>query len=552
MSDVHDEVTTVIPGGADLKTGQIFSHYQIYQVLGRGGMGVVYKAYDTRLQRTIALKILNGSQSQQDRISLLKETQILASLDHKNIVKIYDVGTTPSYHFTMEYIEGHTLHDLIANNSISIEQSMRFLASVANALHYVHKENIIHRDIKPGNIMVTKEKVVKLMDFGIAKTLSENKSQDDVIIGTPAYCSAEQLKGRPEKVSDIYSLGVVFYECITGHRPFNAHDHWELMLKIGSNDFITPRQYDSNISRYVEAICLKCMRKSRKNRYSSAKALERDLLNQLAGKPIIAKPSTNAQRLYKYIVRNKILCCVFTGFILLSLSWIYIIYQKMEYSEERLGYLQKIEAEKKQLQKVTNIIFDSLNYMTKQHSKVFADPIFSSKMIEVFHQDLDTQLNYNRLITVRSLILSSSNKPEDLEQSLKDFTYYLEKNPKSADRYNSRGMVFRKLKRYKKAIDDYNSAIKIRPRYTYFFNRGVTYDVLGQWKKAIEDYTVSIKYNPYYFIAYASRGLIYEKQQKYSLAIRDYQKALQLKIPKGLGSGIKKEMAQKVKELQNK
>ena len=214
--------------------------------------------------------------------------------------------------------------------------------------------------------------------------------------------------------------------------------------------------------------------------------------------------------------------------------------------------MKKIEAEKQQLQEVTNIIFNALDYMTKEHANVFADPVFSSQMVAVFKHDLNIELNYNRLISVRSIILANSDKKEDLEQALKDFTYYLEKSPRSADRYNSRGMVYRKLKRYEEAIADYNMAITIKPHFVYFFNRGVTYEVLGKTEKAIQDYTVAIQTNPSYFMGFASRALAYEKQKKYRFAIRDYEQALRLKVPKGLGRQTKQQVYQRVQELKQK
>ncbi|BBM87458.1 protein kinase domain-containing protein [Candidatus Uabimicrobium amorphum] len=555
MSKNHKENDSTILSLVHLKPGQMFAHYRVYHELGQGGMGTVYKAYDTRLQRIIALKILhNDSSSQEIKSSLLKETQILASLNHDNIVKVLDVGVSPLYYFTMEYIEGSTLEYLIDNDCITIQQSLQVLAAIANAIHHAHKENILHRDIKPGNIMLTESKVPKLMDFGIAKIIEEDKmqTQNRGICGTPAYCSPEQLKGKQDKASDIYSLGVVLYECLTGNRPFSAHSHMELMLKIDSNNFIPPRHHNNLISREVEAICLKCLRKSRKARYSSAKALERDLRNYLEGKPIIAKPAGYGTRLYKYMARNKLLCLILLAMLLLSSSWIYIIQQKINHHQQRLRYTEKIEAEKKQLQKVTNIIFNALNYMTKEHANVFADPIFSSQMVEVFKQDLNVELNHDRLISVRGIILANSDDTKDLEQALQDFNLYLEKNPRSADRYNSRGMVYRKLKRYKEAIADYNTAINITPRFVYFFNRGVTYEVLGKSEKAIQDYTNAINVNPNYFMGYASRALAYEKQQKYSFAIRDYERALRLKIPKGLGRKTKQQVYQRVQELKQK
>ena len=545
----------VVSSTVCLNPGQMFAHYKIYNELGQGGMGTVYKAYDTRLQRIIALKILHQDNSSQIvKSSLLKETQILAALNHGNIVKVIDVGIHPLYHFTMEYIEGSTLEYLINNDCITIEESLRILAAIANALSYAHRENILHRDIKPANIMITKNKVPKLMDFGIAKIIEEDKTQTQNrgMFGTPAYCSPEQLKGKQDKTSDVYALGVVLYECLTGNRPFSAHSHLELMMKIAAGDFISPRQHNRNISREIEAICLKCLRKSRKARYSSAKALEKDLCNYLEGKPIVAKPAGYAERLYKYMARNKLLCSILMTIVLLSSSWIYIIQQKMQHHRESLRYVKKIEAEKQQLQKVTNIIFNALDYMTKEHANVFADPVFSSQMVDVFKHDLNIELNYNRLISVRSIILANSDNKEDLEQALKDFTYYLEKSPRNADRFNSRGMVYRKLKRYQEAIADYNTAITIEPRFVYFFNRGVTYEVLGEAEKAIQDYTTVIQINPSYFMGFASRALAYEKQKKYRFAIRDYEQALRLKVPKGLGRQTKQQVYQRVQELKQK
>ena len=281
----------VLAGNQSHSTAQRqFGRYQIIQEIGRGGMGVVYKAHDPELERTVALKVLLAPEKFLDRFA--REAKATASLRHPNIVSVYDIGRTGQQHFfTMDFIDGISLKKLYQLAPLSIEQIVAVLSKVARAVDYANEQGIIHRDLKPSNIMIDGNKQPKVMDFGLAKMEKASKrlSQTGMMIGTLEYMSPEQAQGNPrhiDKRSDVYGLGAILYELLTGIPPFTGNSSYEVIYKIANKKPAPPRQTNRNIPKDLETICLKALAKNMQARYQSAKEFAEDLERFARSEPI--------------------------------------------------------------------------------------------------------------------------------------------------------------------------------------------------------------------------------------------------------------------------
>lgn len=259
-----------------------FSHYEIIEDLGRGGMGIVYKAVDKTLDRLVALKVMSSElRSDETQIKrFMQEAKATAQLHHPNIILVYEVGDTPEPYFAMEYVEGETLARLIELQKVGLKDSVDILCKICDAVECAHKKNIIHRDLKPSNIMITRDNQLKVMDFGLAKFLDAplNLSKPGEPVGTTFYMSPEQACGEQlDERTDIYSLGVIFYEMLTGKPPFQGSSALSVVQHIIKTPPAPPSNFKSNIPREMEEICLKCLAKKPEERYQKIGAVKREL-----------------------------------------------------------------------------------------------------------------------------------------------------------------------------------------------------------------------------------------------------------------------------------
>ncbi len=306
--------------------GSRFGRYKIIKKLGEGGMGIVYKVYDSQVDRVVALKVVRSDtvSTPEQAARFLQEVKATARLEHSGIVRIYDFGNEPQYYFTMEYITGKTLSDLIHEEIFRCKKAAKILKSICSAIACAHKAKIIHRDLKPSNIMVDDEGNIKVMDFGLAKIEGERSlSRTGDILGTPVYMPPEQASGQKNDYrSDIYSLGAIGYEMITGKPIFKGENVFNILHQVANVDPVRPQSINANIDIELDTILLKCLEKSPEKRYQSVEELDEELSRYLEDRPILAKPPDTVARIKKWIKRHKeltaaiftIVLAIFAGF----------------------------------------------------------------------------------------------------------------------------------------------------------------------------------------------------------------------------------------------
>jgi eukaryotic-like serine/threonine-protein kinase len=286
--------------------------YEVQSVLGRGGMGIVFYARHLQLNRPVALKmILAGPYAVREELQrFIHEAEAVAALRHPNIVQVYDVGDHDgTAYFTMEFIEGGSLAQKLLGAPMPSHRAASVIATLAQAMQAAHERGIIHRDLKPANVLLTADGTPKLTDFGLARRISDTAALTltGVPVGTPSYMSPEQAQGQGSAIgppTDIYSLGTILYELLTGRPPFRAETASETQRQVIANEPAPPSQLNAKIPRDLETICLKCLQKDPAHRYATAADLAADINRYLRGEPIQARPVGAIERAIKWTRRR--------------------------------------------------------------------------------------------------------------------------------------------------------------------------------------------------------------------------------------------------------
>ncbi|MFN7733754.1 MAG: serine/threonine-protein kinase [Pirellula sp.] len=281
----------------------VLGDYELLEEIGRGGMGVVYRAKQLSLGREVAIKMILRDRlaSELERQRFFAEARATAQLQHPNIVPVYDVGEIDGRpYFAMQYLQGKTLLELINANQLEEREAVRYLLEVTGAVQCAHASGILHRDIKPSNILIDSTGHARLTDFGLAKQsdVAESLTRTGVVLGTPTYMSPEQASGRMGEIgpaSDVYSLGSVLYHALTGRPPFSAKSTMDVLLQVLEQDPPNPRVIQPKIDRDLEMIVVRCLQKPPDLRYASAAALGEDLSAYLNDEPISARSGQFAQ-----------------------------------------------------------------------------------------------------------------------------------------------------------------------------------------------------------------------------------------------------------------
>jgi tRNA A-37 threonylcarbamoyl transferase component Bud32 len=313
--------------------GERVGDFDLLEEVGRGGMGVVYRARHTKLDRVVALKMIRRGQDEAELARFRVEAEAIARLQHPNIVQVFEVGEHAGVPFcALEYCAGGSLAERLRGTTLLPAEAAAVVAALAEAMQAAHRQNVIHRDLKPANVLLAGGDAVtplgrlipKVTDFGLARKLDDpGLTQSGVILGTPSYMAPEQARGDSKAVgppADVYALGAVLYECLTGRPPFRAATTLDTLAQVLDAEPVPPRQLNPALPRDLETICLKCLRKEPQRRYPDAAALADDLRRFLQGEPIRARPVGHLERAAKWVRRNPAVAASLTSVVLVLVT----------------------------------------------------------------------------------------------------------------------------------------------------------------------------------------------------------------------------------------
>src|SRR5438094_2113887 len=303
-----------------------FGDYELLEQIGRGGQGVVFRARQKSLNRTVALKVISlgqwASKTHLKRFRL--EAEAAARLEHPGIVPIHGVGERDGQcYFSMKFIEGGQLDEVVKQTPMSIRHAVELITKVARTVHYAHQHGILHRTLKPGNILLDQKGEPHLTDFGLARLVESESSVTHTleVLGTPSYMAPEQAVGNNAAISsvtDVYGLGAVLYQLLTGHPPFAGGTIYETIKLLLDTEPRQPCLLNPKIDRDLSTICLKCLEKDPKRRYLSALALAEDLEHWLKHEPIEAKRSGFVTHAHKWVQRNPAIAALVASLVALA------------------------------------------------------------------------------------------------------------------------------------------------------------------------------------------------------------------------------------------
>jgi serine/threonine protein kinase/Tfp pilus assembly protein PilF len=321
-----------------------FGDYELLEEIGRGGQGVVYRAHQKSLNRTVAIKVIAlGPWTTEAHLKRFRrEAEAAASLEHPCIVPIYEVGERDGEcYFSMKFIDGGQLDEVAKRTPISIRQAAELIAKVARTVHYAHEHGILHRDIKPGNILLDQKGEPHLTDFGLARLVETESTVTRTldVMGTPSYMAPEQAAGEHTKLSkatDVYGLGAVLYQLLTGHPPFAGGTTFETVRLVLETEPRPPRLLNPKVDRELSTVCLKCLEKDPQRRYSSALALAEDLEHWLKHEPIRARRTGFFTRGKKWVRRKPAIAAVITLSLALAVAIGWNVW-KSELVPDKLG-----------------------------------------------------------------------------------------------------------------------------------------------------------------------------------------------------------------------
>jgi tetratricopeptide (TPR) repeat protein len=309
--------------------------YEVLQELGRGGMGVVYEARQIGPNRVCALKmILAGGHAGAAELARFRtEAEAIGRLQHPNIVQVFEVGEHAGLpYFSLEFCAGGSLEKKLDGTPLPPREAARLVETLARAMQAAHQANVIHRDLKPANVLLTADGLPKISDFGLARKLDEvGQTASNAIVGTPSYMAPEQAGGKSKEMgpaTDVYALGAILYECVTGRPPFKAATVMDTLHQVVANEPVPPRQLQPRTPRDLETITLKCLHKEPARRYATAADLAADLKHFLAGEPIAARPVGGVEKAWKWVKRNPVVSAMTAAIVLLLLGSSVVIYAK--------------------------------------------------------------------------------------------------------------------------------------------------------------------------------------------------------------------------------
>ena len=339
-TQAYESPSSLLAAPTDAIRPREIGNYVIIEEIARGGMGVVYKAHQRGLNRTVALKMTLAGDfaGAEERQRFRLEAEAAGQLDHPCIVPIYEVSQHEgSPYFSMGFVEGQSLRGLLSAGPLPIRRAAEITRMVARAVHYAHTRGIVHRDLKPANILIDSQGLPRVTDFGLAKQVSTNSELTNTgqILGTPSFMPPEQAQGKIDQVgplADVYSLGATFYSLLTGRPPFQAASLIDTLMQVVHQEPVSPRTLDSSIPRDVETICLKCLEKSPGRRYASADELADDLDRFLNNEPVHARPLGKLQHAWRWCQRKPLAAGLIGAMASLLLVVMVGVWYRMQYA----------------------------------------------------------------------------------------------------------------------------------------------------------------------------------------------------------------------------
>ncbi len=339
----HSVLETVPPtpngpgAGAHLK---YFGDYELLEEIAQGGMGVVWKARQTSLNREVALKMIRAGAlaSPQEVQRFLREAEAAANLQHPNIVAIHEVGEHEGRHyFSMDYVAGRDLGALVRDGPLAPRRAATYVKVIAEAIHFAHQRGTLHRDLKPQNVLIDAANQPRITDFGLAKLMKDDSrlTQAGTVMGSPSYMPPEQAAGRGGDVgpaSDVYSLGAMLYELLTGRPPFRGATAMDTLVQVLEEEPTAPRKLKTDIPVDLETICLKCLEKAPSARYPTARALAEELERFLKGEPIQARPAGTVRKVVSWGRRHTGILAALAALAMIVLAFgAYYLYEENAY-----------------------------------------------------------------------------------------------------------------------------------------------------------------------------------------------------------------------------
>lgn len=305
-----------------------FGHYELLEELGRGGMGVVYRAWEPRLERTVALKLLLAGPFAGEGFAarFQREARLAARLQHPGLVAVHDAGEAEGQPFyTMELVEGRSLSSLLHDGPLAAATAAALLRAAAEAVDHAHRQGVLHCDLKPSNILITPGQQPKIADFGLARLWREapEATLESGALGSPSFMAPEQAEGRREDIgpaTDVYALGAVLYHALTGRPPHQGSSAEQVLVQVREAPVVPPRLLNPSAPRDLETICLKCLDKDPRRRYASAAELADDLGRFLRGEAVRARPVSGLGKAWRWARRNRSLAAALTGLVLVCLT----------------------------------------------------------------------------------------------------------------------------------------------------------------------------------------------------------------------------------------
>ncbi len=409
-------------------------NYELLEEVARGGMGVVYKARQTTLGRIVAVKMIVAGRlaNEQDVQRFQAEAQAAASLKHPNIVSIHEVGQHEGWHyFSMDYVEGHDLSTALRLNLLPAKTAATYVRQMAEAIHCAHQQGILHRDLKPSNILIDQQDQVHITDFGLAMRVEGDQglTQTGQILGTPSYMPPEQAQGKRGLIgpaSDVYALGAILYECLTGRPPFRAESVVATIEQVIHAEAASPRTLNTAIPRDLETICLKCLEKEPHRRYCTGQLLAEDLGRYLRGEPILARPARVLERNVKWVRRHPMAAALLVASLVALLSVMGMgigVYYNAQLDSANLQLRssnQQLEAARDTLESNNQQLSLTSAQLERSVDEVKAERalarrhLYASRMalIQVAEQKSDTA----RIVQLLRSVIPESDQQEDLRE----------------------------------------------------------------------------------------------------------------------------------------